>query len=149
VRYPVKIIYRAVERIDHPLVIAGLITYDSFLSIECVIRELREQQIGNQRLRFDVDRQFDIVGFGDVYLARQTKAPTQKFARSAGRVLCGIQVMSHSRNDNRKAATSNVERSAMPPSFAYKKTGRKNKFSSRVEFGFKSRDRGTVISERR
>src|SRR6476660_5904354 len=60
-RNAVKIIHRSIQRIDNPLMVAGLISHDSFFAVKRVRGEFSEKQFGNQLLCLNVDLQFDVV----------------------------------------------------------------------------------------
>ena len=60
-RDPVEIIYGSIQRIDNPLMIAGLITHDAFFAVKRVGREFFEEQFANYLLRLNIDLQFDVV----------------------------------------------------------------------------------------
>src|SRR3954451_7777383 len=96
-RNAIKIINGAVERIDYPLVVAGLIADDSLFAVQRVGGKLGDQKIGNELLALDVDRQLDVVSFGRVDATWQIKILTQEFAGSARCLLGGVQVMRHSK----------------------------------------------------
>src|ERR1044071_6421181 len=60
-RNAVEIIHRSIQRIDNPLMIAGLISRDSFFAVERVRGKLFEKQFANQLLRPNIDLQFDVM----------------------------------------------------------------------------------------
>ena len=60
-RNAVKIIHRAVQWIDNPLMIAGLISHDAFLAVKGVGGEFVEKQFADQLLRLDIDLQLYVV----------------------------------------------------------------------------------------
>ena len=60
-RDAVEIIYRPIERIDHPLKFARLIADDSFFAVKRVLRKMAEQNFRDQILREHVDLEFDVV----------------------------------------------------------------------------------------
>src|SRR3954452_3155752 len=96
-RNPIKIIHGAVERIDYPLMVARLIADDTFLAVKSMARKFLQQQISNDLLAFDVDRQLNVVSFGGIDPAGQIEILTQKLARGACRLIGGLQVMPHSK----------------------------------------------------
>jgi hypothetical protein len=96
-RNAVVIIYRSVERIDHPLEFAGLIADEPFFAVECVLRKFFEQRLRDQFLGAHIDFEFDIVLGGLIYLHRFLEIVPQHFAGGAGRFNGGVEIMPHER----------------------------------------------------
>src|SRR4051794_33711912 len=94
-RDAVKIIYRAVERIDDPLMFACLVADDSFFAVERMIREFLQKRFRDEVLRLNVDGEFDVVGESGVDPAWPAEIVAEQLARSARRFLCCIGVVSH------------------------------------------------------
>src|ERR1043166_5306418 len=120
VRDTIKIIHGAVERIDHPLVIARLVADDSLFAVERVVRKLFEQQICNQLLHAHVDLELDVVRLDRRDAKRAMKIFPEHVAGGARRVLGGVEVMFH----------QEVEWLSLLPLYSQplniKKTGRRN-----------------------
>ena len=57
----VEIIYGSIQRIDNPLMIAGLISHDPFFAVKRVGRKFFEKQVADQLLRLNIDLEFDVV----------------------------------------------------------------------------------------
>src|SRR5256885_8232687 len=91
----VEIIHRAVERIDDPLMLARLIANDSFFAIKRVLGKLSQQLLGNQLLRLNVDREFDVVREGSIDVLRTVKIFPKQFTSDTRGVLSGIEIMLH------------------------------------------------------
>src|SRR5260370_21023336 len=91
----VKIIHGAIERIDHPLVLARLVADNSLFTVKRVLGKLLEQRLGDEFLRLHVDREFDIVRLGDVHMLGAVKIFAKKIARRARSILGRIEIMLH------------------------------------------------------
>src|SRR4029450_5101975 len=72
-RNAIEIIHGAIKRIDDPLVLAGLITYDSFFAIKRVFWKFFEKQLRNQFLCLNIDLQLDIVRCDSIHSLRAWK----------------------------------------------------------------------------
>src|ERR1700730_8272939 len=95
VRNFIKIIYRAVERIDHPLMVARLVADNSLFAIERVLGKLFEQLPGDEVLGLNVDREFDVVRERHIHVLRTMKALSKQVAGGASSVLGGVEIMLH------------------------------------------------------
>src|SRR5438105_3465631 len=106
-RNAVVIIYRSVERIDHPLKFARLIADDSLFAIECVLRKFFEQRLRDQFLGADIDFKFNIVLGGLIHLHRFLEIVPEHFPGGTGRFNGGVEIMPHERlaRTNRRKCT--------------------------------------------
>ena len=91
----VEIIHGAIQRIDNPLVFAGLIAHDSFFTVKRVLRKLFEKEPGNQLLCLNVDLELDIVCCDGIDpLWAPEIFPKQLAGRARGFFSC-IEIMLH------------------------------------------------------
>ena len=60
-RNAVEIIHRSIQRIDNPLMVAGLISHDPFFAVKRVRGKFFEKQFADQLLRLNIDLEFDVV----------------------------------------------------------------------------------------
>ena len=91
-RDAVKIIHRAVERIDDPLEVARLVAADAFLAVDRVVGETREGHLRDEVLRADIEFELDVVRGEFVDAALDEKVFFQQRARGARGGDGGIQV---------------------------------------------------------
>ena len=94
-RDAIKIVHGAVERIDHPLMGAGLVAHDTFLAVESVLGKLVEQQSSDEILRLHVDGQFDIMRFRAVDAKGSVKVGAEQLAGSTRGLLGCFPIMRH------------------------------------------------------
>src|SRR6266404_7938877 len=105
-RDPVKIIHGAVERIDHPLMLARLIAHNSFFAVKRVLRKLFQQCFGDELLCLDVNRQFDVVRLGNGDVLGAMKIFAKHFARAARSFFGCVEIMLHDERLFRTKVTS-------------------------------------------
>ena len=91
----VEKIHGAIERIDHPLMIARLVAHDSLLAVERVLRKFLQEQFGDERLGANIDLELDVVRFRRVHAERLLEAMPQHFAGGPRRFHGGIEIVGH------------------------------------------------------
>jgi hypothetical protein len=79
------------------LIVARLIADDSLFAVQCMIRKLLKQEIGDERLSLDVDLKLDVVRFGRVDASRQVKVTPQQLAGGVGGFGSRIEVVRHAK----------------------------------------------------
>src|SRR5262245_29120374 len=112
VRDAVEVIHRSIQRIDNPLMIAGLISHDPFFAIERVRGKFFEKQFANQILSLNIDLQFDVVSRDSFDALTLLKIFAQQFTGGAGGVLRCIEILLHRealrRTKNTKCTTESL-----------------------------------------
>ena len=94
-RNAVKIIHRAVERIDDPLMIAFLIAHNSFLAIKRMLGKFFQERFGDQFLSAHIDFEFDVVRLERIDAERLLKLVPEQFAGGARGFDRRVEVMRH------------------------------------------------------
>src|SRR6266436_3866918 len=94
-RNAVEIIHRAVQRIDDPLMIAGLIPHDTFLAVKRMSGKFVEKQFADQLLRLNIDLQFDVVRCHGVDALTLLKILAKQFSRFARGIFSCIEIPLH------------------------------------------------------
>ena len=92
---PIEIIHGAIKRIDDPVVLAGLITYDPFFAVKCMFWKFFEKQPGNQFLRLNIDLQLDVVRCDSIHPLRPLKIFAKQFSSCARGLFSRIEIMLH------------------------------------------------------
>src|SRR6266581_1891821 len=94
-RNAVEIIHRAVQRIDDPLMIAGLIPHDTFLAVKRMSGKFVEKQFADQLLRLNIDFQFDVVRCHGVDALTLLKILAKQLSRFARGIFSCIEITLH------------------------------------------------------
>jgi hypothetical protein len=94
-RNAIEIIHGAIKWIDDPLVVAGLITYDSFFAVKRVFWKFFEKQLGNQFLCLNIDLQLDIVRCDSIHSLRPCKIFAKQLSGCARGLFGRIEIMLH------------------------------------------------------
>ncbi len=94
-RNAVEKIYRPVERIDDPLIVARLVAHDAFLTVKRVLGKTLEQDFRDQILRQNIDLELDVVRGGGVHRERFLEARAEQFACGQCRLLRHLEKIFH------------------------------------------------------
>ena len=94
-RDPVEIIHGAIQWIDDPLMIAGLIPHDTFLAVKRVGGKFVEKQLADQFLPLNIDLQLDVVRRDRVDALALLKIFAQQLTRCARGILGCIEITLH------------------------------------------------------
>src|ERR1041385_7926243 len=97
-RNAVEIIHRAIERIDDPLMIAGLISPDTFFAVKRVAGEFVEKQFTDQLLRLNIDLQLDVVRGYRVHMLPLPKILAKQFPRFTRGIFSCVEITLHQRD---------------------------------------------------
>ena len=129
-RDAVKIIHRAIERIDHPLIIARLVADNSFFAVKRVLGKFLQAAIRviSSCARTSIS---SLMSCASAALTRQRlmKMCAQQIAGGARRFDRGVEIMRHRRMTyigSRSALPNDFTPSAVEHVIADKKTGRRN-----------------------
>jgi hypothetical protein len=150
VRDLVKIIHRAVERIDDPLMLACLIAHHAFFAVKRVLRKLLQQYLGDQFLGLNVDCEFDVMRGNGVDVLRAVKIFSKQLACLSGGVLGGIEIMLHGHGEWLSCFVALSSQLLNVSTTQRKKTGRKINSPPGLKFGVvtpKRFFRGRELSE--
>src|ERR1043166_3770807 len=109
-RNAVEIIHRAIQRIDDPLMIAGLIPNDTFLAVKRMSGKFGEKQFADQLLRLNIDLQFDVVRCHGVDALTLLKTLAKQLSRFARGLFSYIKITLHGRLGRTKNAKCTTER---------------------------------------
>src|SRR5580704_6314748 len=133
-RNSVKIIHRAVQRIDNPLMITRLVAHDSFLAVKCVLGKFSQQRFGDQLLGLDIDRELDVVRQQGADVLRAIKIFAKQLAGLTRRFLSCIEIMLHTEIEKLSCfAALSSQLLNVSTAQRIKKPGGKINVSSRVE----------------
>src|SRR5262249_30700314 len=94
-RDAVEIIHRAIQRIDDPLMIAGLISPDTFFAVKRVTGEFVEKQFADQLLRLNIDLQLDVMCCHRVHTLPLPKILAKQLSRFTRGIFSCIEITLH------------------------------------------------------
>src|ERR1043166_1577174 len=94
-RNTVEIIHGAIQRIDDPLMIAGLIPHGTFFAVNRVGGKFVEKQFADQMLRLNIDLQFDVVRCDGVDVLPLLKILAKQLSRHARGIFSRIEITLH------------------------------------------------------
>src|ERR1043166_3053858 len=101
-RNAVEIIHGAIQRIDDPLMITGLVPHDTFLAIKCMAGEFAEKQFADHLLRLNIDLQFDVVRCDRVDPLSLLKILAKQLSRFARGNFSSIEIKLHAKITSHK-----------------------------------------------
>ena len=78
--------------------IARLVADDSLFAVERVLGKFFQEQLGDQRLRADIDLEFDVVRFRGIDPERLLKTVPEQFAGGASGFHRRVEIVRHGRS---------------------------------------------------